>query len=57
MMPQKYAKMVLGLVGGIGSGKSLVAAEFARQRGHLIMADHLGHEALQEPDVKPKVIP
>jgi dephospho-CoA kinase len=56
MMPQKYAKMVLGLVGGIGSGKSQAAAELARQGGHLIIADRLGHEALMEPDVKKQVI-
>jgi len=55
-MPPKYAKIVLGLVGGIGSGKSLVAAELARHGGYLIMADHLGHEALQQPEIQPKVI-
>jgi dephospho-CoA kinase len=48
-------KPILGIIGGIGSGKSLVAEEFARKRGFLIVGDQLGHEALREPDVKQKV--
>ena len=47
---------VVGIVGGIGSGKSLVAAQFAAQGGHLIAADQLGHEALRQPDVKAQVV-
>jgi dephospho-CoA kinase len=46
---------VIGLLGGIGSGKSLVAAELARHGGYLIAADQLGHEALQQPDIKARV--
>ncbi|MCI0379733.1 MAG: dephospho-CoA kinase [Gemmataceae bacterium] len=44
------------MVGGIGSGKSLVAAEFARRGGSLIVADKLGHEGLRAPDVKERVV-
>lgn len=49
-------KPVLGVVGGIGSGKSLVAAALARAGGHLIAADELGHAALREPAIKEQVI-
>jgi dephospho-CoA kinase len=49
-------KPVIGIVGGIGSGKSYVAAEFARRGGHLISADPLGHEALRQPDLRARVV-
>ena len=39
------AKPVIGLIGGIGSGKSLVAATFARRGARVISGDELGHEA------------
>ncbi len=47
---------MIGVIGGIGSGKSVVAAELARRGGSLIVADKLGHEALREPDVKQRVV-
>jgi dephospho-CoA kinase len=47
---------VVGIIGGIGSGKSLVAAEFAAHGGHLIAADQLGHEALRQPAIKARVV-
>ena len=50
------AKKVLGLLGGIGSGKSAVAAELVKQGGCLINADRLGHEALAQPDIKRSVL-
>jgi dephospho-CoA kinase len=43
---------VLGLLGGIGSGKSLVAQEFARLGAGQIDADRLGHEVLDEPETR-----
>ena len=49
-------KPILGIIGGIGSGKSLVAAEFAKNGGFLISGDQLGHEALRQPDVKQGVV-
>jgi dephospho-CoA kinase len=49
-------KTILGLIGGIGSGKSLVAAELAKRRGRIIAGDQLGHEALLQPDIQAKVI-
>ncbi len=42
---------VLGIVGGIASGKSLVSQEFARLGAEVIDADRLGHEVLREPEV------
>ncbi|MBA4192046.1 MAG: dephospho-CoA kinase [Planctomycetaceae bacterium] len=44
-------KPVIGLVGGIGAGKSTAAKCFATRGGFVINADALGHEALQQPDV------
>jgi dephospho-CoA kinase len=49
-------KLLLGLIGGIGSGKSAVAEEFAKHGGLLIVGDRLGHEALLDPDIKRRVI-
>src|SRR5439155_1931268 len=47
---------IVGLIGGIGSGKSMVA-EMLRQRGaKVISGDELGHEALQRPDVHAEVV-
>jgi len=43
------AKPVIGLVGAIGSGKSLVAEELVKSGGFLIAADQFGHEALRQP--------
>ena len=37
-------KPVVGLIGAIGSGKSRVAAEFARHGGQIVSGDHLGHQ-------------
>lgn len=43
---------VLGIVGGIGSGKSAVARGVAHQLGwKIIDADQLGHEALRQPEI------
>lgn len=43
---------VIGLIGGIGSGKSQVAAELARRGAAIIEGDQLGHEALRQPEIK-----
>jgi dephospho-CoA kinase len=51
----KSNKPVIGLVGGIGSGKSQVAAAFARRGARVIAGDELAHEALRQPDVKEQV--
>ena len=38
----------IGLTGGMASGKSTVAAEFARLGCHVIEADKLGHQAIEQ---------
>jgi dephospho-CoA kinase len=43
---------VIGLIGGIGSGKSQVAAELARRGATIIEGDQLGHEALRQPEIR-----
>lgn len=45
------AKPIIGLCGAIGSGKSTVAAEFARQGALVIDSDRLSHEILGRPEV------
>jgi dephospho-CoA kinase len=46
---------VIGLIGGIGSGKSLVAALLAERGAKVISGDRLGHEALEQPDIRDRV--
>jgi dephospho-CoA kinase len=43
---------VIGLVGGIGAGKSTAAASFAMLGCTLLDADRIGHELLQRGDVR-----
>lgn len=44
-------KPVIGLIGGIGAGKSTAARCFAARGGVIIDADALGHEALTQPEI------
>jgi dephospho-CoA kinase len=55
-VPGASRKPVIGLVGGIGSGKSLVAELLAERGGQVIDADPIAHEALRDPAIKAKVI-
>lgn len=41
--------LVVGIVGGIASGKSLVSATLSRMGAEIIDADRLGHKVLREP--------
>ncbi len=43
---------IIGLTGGIGSGKSFVAREFERQGATVIDADQLGHRVLELPEIR-----
>ncbi|MHC4716301.1 MAG: dephospho-CoA kinase [Planctomycetota bacterium] len=45
-------KPVIGLLGGVGAGKSTVAAELAGLGCAVIDADAVGHELLADPEVK-----
>jgi dephospho-CoA kinase len=50
------SKLVVGLIGGIGSGKSLVAAAMARHGARVVAGDRLGHEALLQPHLRDQVV-
>jgi dephospho-CoA kinase len=47
---------VLGLVGGIGAGKSTVAAELARRGWHVLDADKIGHALLDQKPAREAVV-
>jgi dephospho-CoA kinase len=49
-------KLVIGLLGGMGSGKSSVAAELVKRGARVINADRLGHEALQRPAIRDQLV-
>lgn len=50
-------KPVLGLIGGIGAGKTTAAGCLAARGGFVIDCDKLGHVALDLPQVKDKLRP
>ena len=50
--PQSGLRPVIGLLGGIGAGKSFVAAQFAKLGCKVVDADRLGHELLREPRIR-----
>jgi len=52
MVPKPTAKPVIGLVGGVGAGKSTAAAELAALGCAVIDADKIGHELLAAPQVR-----
>jgi dephospho-CoA kinase len=55
--PWKHGPIpVLGLIGGIGSGKSAVAAILAAKGGVVIDADRVGHELLCEPEIRDQIV-
>jgi dephospho-CoA kinase len=45
----------VGLIGGIGSGKSQVAAAFSRHGARVIAGDQLGQAALRDPDIRARI--
>ncbi|MBI4563944.1 MAG: dephospho-CoA kinase [Planctomycetes bacterium] len=47
---------IVGLVGGIGSGKSTVAAIFKKYGARVVDADVLAHRALDRPEVRRALI-
>jgi dephospho-CoA kinase len=48
-------KKIVGLIGGIGAGKSTVAQRFAERGAVIVDADRTGHEVLKEPGVARKL--
>ena len=55
-MVKAGTKPIIGIIGGIGSGKSAVAAEFAKLGCKVIDADKIAHELLNKKNVKEKII-
>ena len=55
-MKNRANKPIIGILGGIASGKSTVAAEFAKLGCKVINADKIAHKLLGEDDVKQQVI-
>ena len=49
--PQSF-RPVIGLLGGVASGKSLVASQFAELGCAVVDADRVGHELLCEPSIR-----
>jgi dephospho-CoA kinase len=47
--------LVIGITGGVASGKSAVAQRFQRLGAKLLDADRCGHEVLREPAVEQQV--
>lgn len=54
-MSKREEKLVIGILGGIASGKSTVAAELAKLGCKIIDADRIAHEALCRQDIRQKV--
>lgn len=51
-----HPKPILGLLGGIGAGKSAVAAALARRGGDVVDCDKIGHQVLALPEVLGKLV-
>src|SRR5579883_3248104 len=47
---------VIGLIGGIGSGKSRIAAALAQRGARIISGDELGHQALRQPAIRERIL-
>ncbi|MCK5225241.1 MAG: dephospho-CoA kinase [Planctomycetes bacterium] len=54
-MGKSVKKPVIGILGGIGSGKSSVTNEFAKLGCKVIDADKIAHKILDEKNIKEKV--
>jgi len=50
------SKPVIGIVGGVGAGKSTAAAEFGRLGCAVIDADAIGHRLLEDPAVRGRIV-
>lgn len=52
----KNKKPIIGIMGGIGSGKSTVANEFEKLGCKIINADKIAHDLLEENNVRQEVV-
>ncbi len=55
-MGKSKKKPIIGILGGVGSGKSTVAAEFGKLGCVVIDADEIAHNLLKRKDLRKKVI-
>lgn len=55
-MDKPKKKPIIGVLGGIASGKSTVAAEFGKLGCAVINADEIVHELLNEPEIQLEII-
>jgi len=55
MAGKANAKPIIGLVGGMGSGKSCVAEAFLKHGATLVAGDRLGHEALERSEILQRI--
>ena len=53
---ERSVRPVVGLIGGIGAGKSLVADRLGQLGARVVDADRVGHETLQAPDVVVRLV-
>lgn len=53
--PPYPGTLVLGLIGGVASGKSFVAKQLHARGAIIIDADSLGHQALHDPNIQSKL--
>ena len=55
-MAEGRKPLVVGVVGGIGSGKSQVTRLLAEAGALVISGDALGHEALRQPEIRDRIV-
>lgn len=55
-MGKRRKKPIIGILGGIASGKSTVAAEFGKLGCAIIDADKIAHKLLEEPTIRQKIV-
>lgn len=49
-------KPIIGVVGAIGAGKSTVSRMLAARGGAVVDADAVGHDALEQPEIRKRVV-
>lgn len=52
----KFPAVVIGILGGVGSGKTTVAGMFRQCGAWVLEADRLAHKALRQPGVKRRLV-